>query len=696
MTPSRTQPAHPLEALDRAPLRERIPSLGEALRVAPEPEREPIALRLFELAAAARAPLVNRALGPVELVVNWPDRRRLRAAEGAMLELVGSWDRLPASARPLASGLARDRWLLVAARAAASPNPAWRTGVARFAEDTADPGLAGVVCALLGDANQGVRLHADRALLRLAMSLLVHVPRALLGDEFGAIVSRPVVRLGADPGVLDLERVELCRHIADACWSFAEHRCRAPLIAALLVLDRVPGGVMERAVAARVRRLLNESGHPCHSPIRTVLRRTPSPLLRERALRWIVIDPVRATCVDRLSSADSIEEHEIMLRRAYLAVRPQRGTRLRSVRVNAGPREHAPLPSAADQARLSPGARRGLVRFVQLAGLDEQDRRALLEPTLADPDPMVRLAGAHAAHPADLSDHAFDADPAVAHSAALRWSTLGVEPPSPAAGVGGGGAWARRRDTARLLARSPHAGVRAVAAAELERIEPLAETPAGRLAARRLAERDPAGFVRLIRRELEHPEGVLPGVMLVRALGMADRFELDLVTLATSATDDRVRATAVAALGLLDTEPARRVVRASLNAPDQRVRSNAVEAVAHHESTLLEFKDDHSHRVRATAVRRLLGDDLAGPGARETAAESLARMLGDDRPAHRLSGAWAAERSLTPDRRDAFGAAWRGVVRRVCDAAERDADHRVRVRASRCLRRIESSHPSAA
>lgn len=696
MTPLRTHPEHPLETLDRAPRSERIPALGAALRLVPDPEREAVALRLFELAAAARTPERGGALGPIELVARWPDRRRIRDAELAMMELMCAWDRVPASVRPLARGLARERWMRIACAASESPDPAARVSAARFAEDTAEPGLARVVCTLLRDEHQSVRLHADRALLRLAMSLLSHIPDGLLGAEFGAIAARPALSLHADPGVLDLERVELCRQIADASWSFAEHRCRAPLIAALLVLDRVPGGTMERAVASRVRRLLNEPSHPSHSPIRTVLRRTPSPLLRERALRWIVLDPMQTTCVDRLSSADSVEEHEITLRRAYLAIRTRRGQRLRSVR-SVGDRGHAPVPDARDLARLSPDARRGHVRFVTLIGLEDGARRAALEPTLADPEPLVRLAGAHAAHPADLSDYAFDPDPSVACSAATRWSTPGV--PAPHAG---GGAWERRRAIAALLVRSPHAGVREIARAESDRLDPFAPTPAGRLAARRMFDRDPVVFVRAVRASLGSPGGVLPALTLIRAMRQGARFEMDLVDLATTDPDDRVRATAVAALGEVDSETARRIVRASLSAPDQRVRSNAVEAVAADPGVLLEYKNDASHRVRASAVRRLLSDaagtDPNNPGlshARVAAAEALAGMLADDRDAHRLSGAWAAERVLLPEHRDALGPAWRGVVRRVTDAATNDRDGRVRLRAGRCLRRLGTAPAGA-
>src|SRR5512138_289199 len=151
VTHLRTEAGHPLAALDRAPLRERILALAEAIRVVPEHEREPVALRLFEAASAARAPVPAHALGPVELLTRWPDRGRVRHAESAMLEILQAWDAVPESARALAPGLARDRWIRIATRAASSPEPRARACVARFAEDTADPGLAPAVCALLRD-----------------------------------------------------------------------------------------------------------------------------------------------------------------------------------------------------------------------------------------------------------------------------------------------------------------------------------------------------------------------------------------------------------------------------------------------------------------------------------------------------------------------------------------------------------------
>lgn len=688
MTPPRTQSVHPLELLDKAPLRERVAALSEALRVAPEADREPIALRLFELGAAGRLPDRAGPLGPIELVAGLPARWRARHAEDAMLAIVRSWDQVPESARGLIAGLSRDRWIRVAARAAAEPDAESRRSVARFTEDTADPGLAATVAGLLQDEQQPVRLQADRALLRLVMTLVPESPAELLGEEFAAVSSRPVCRLTAAEGVLDLERVELCRQISEAAWSYADHRCRSPLIGALLLLDRVEGGALERPVADRLRRLLNERHHPSHTPLKTTLKRTPSPLFRERALRWVVIDPIAASCIERLSSADSVAEHEMVLSRAYLALRPRRAERLRGVR-SAGDRTDSPIPTPATQSRLTAESRRGLVRFVQVVGLEDEARRAVIEPTLADPDPRVRLAGAHAAHPADLTDFTFDPDEGVARSAANRWSTAGV--PAPVPGTPG---WTRRTDLSRVLSRSPHACVRVIAEEEHDRLDAFAGSPASRLAARRMLERDPVGFVRAVREHLRDDAACLNALMLIRSLKVAARFEMDLMDLAANAPGERARATAVAALGVVESESARRIVRSALAAPDPRVRSNAVEAVRVDPGVLIEFKDDSSHRVRASAVRRVLSTP-ATPNIRDAAADALGRMLVDDRSSHRLSAAWAAERVVRPELRDTLGQSWRALVKRVIDAADHDTDDRVRWRAARCARRLDPANAGA-
>ncbi|MEM9373427.1 MAG: hypothetical protein AAGA55_07270 [Planctomycetota bacterium] len=646
----------------------------------PESQRNVIALGLFEIAAAARAPRRTGAAGPIELLTELPRKPRVRHAESAIRAILENWDCVPVSARALIGGLARERWIAAARQVVNHGDPVCRINVARFAHDTADPGMAAVLCQLLSDQDPSVRLGADRALMRLVMALLGHVPEAALGEEYAAIAARPRIPLPADAAVIELERVELCRRVADAAWSFPDHRCRSPLIGSLLLLDRLPGSVLERSVADRIRRLLKETHHPSHAPIRSVLRSTPIPLLRERALRWIVLDGIATVCVDRLASADSVLEHEMVLSGAHLCLRRGRALKLRKVRTRSGDPAGA-LPPCDRMAGLSREARLGSVRLACLLGIEQGDRRLLLEHTLAADEPAIRLAGAHAAHPVDLPDFTFDPDPSVARSAATRWSTIGIMPPRV-----GSTLWEKRRAHAALLARSPNPEVRSIAATETARLDPFSGTAAARVIARRLYERDGAAFARLVRARFHEDEGVMAALELIRALALNVRFEMDLSTLATTHTDDRIRATAVALLGACGTEQAERVIRASLNAPDARVRSNAVESIPAVVGTLLEFKSDESHRVRATAVRRVLSLDGLPIDAVLEAGETLSEMLTDPRADHRLAGAWAAERTLRPSRRDAFGPTYRTAARAVSDAVRHDPDSRVRQRAARCAR----------
>ncbi len=677
------------QVLARAPLAERVAGLSRALLVVPEPERETLALGLFEIAAAGKAPPRNRPAGPIELLAELPRKSRTRHAESAMRGIVAAWDRVPDTVRPLIGGLPRERWIHAARQESTSDDPSARANAARFARDTADPGMGRVLCGLLRDTDSAVRLQADAALLRLVLTLLAHVPAEQLGEDLASIASRPRVPLPAEHGVIELERVELCRAVADAAWSFPDHRCRAPLIGSLLLLDRMPGGVLERQAAERIRRLLKETNHPSHTSIRAVLRGTPSPLLRERALRWLVLDGVASVCIDRLSAADAPVEHEIVLSRAHLCLRRARGARLRKIRP-ATRDGSGPIPHADLLGTLSPRARLGCVRAARLLGLDEQARRVALEPSLADEDPAVRLAGAHAAHPIDLTDYCFDPHAAVARSAATRWSTIGVTPPRV------GSVLADKRSTqARQLVRSPHPGVRAIAASELARVDVLAGSPGSRVAARRMHERDAVGFVRLIRDRFHADDRTTAALELIRALDLAARFEIDLIDLARTHPDDRVRATSVALLGASDTEAARSVVRASLNAPDPRVRSNALESIPPVPEALLEYKNDDSHRVRATAVRRVLSLEGVPVNDGINAGEALAGLLTDDRDAHRLAGAWAAERVLRPSQRDTLGPAYRPVVRSVLGIAERDRNARVRARAARCARLLDLQDPAS-
>ncbi|HSG64893.1 MAG TPA: hypothetical protein VLD39_07825, partial [Gammaproteobacteria bacterium] len=299
----------------------------------------------------------------------------------------------------------------------------------------------------------------------------------------------------------------------------------------------------------------------------------------------------------------------------------------------------------------------------------------------------VRFSGAVLCPMFDLPDYLFDTDARVARHAALRWSTAGIEAPRPDSPSG--------RARLRLCeqnTRSAHAFVRRVASEERTRLtieDPHA--PASRLQARRLIQTDPAGFARLVRERLANPASRNNMIMLIRMLGVERRFELDLIGIVQDDHhDDRARASAVAALGRIDSNAARYTLSESLSSKDPRTRSNAVETASLSSERLLEFKYDAHHRVRASAVRRVLGQSSEMPGTERSraACDALIEMLGDARGSHRLAGAWAAQRSLSPRNRAVIGLSWSPIISRLEELAANDEDPRLRERASCCIERL--------
>jgi HEAT repeats len=702
LTPTRANHPDPISIVAKLPIRQRISALGDALLIVPPVERSRIALMLIELASFnTRAHpthphhAIESAASPMELITRLPMRWRMRSADDAALALGRGWGALSDEMKVLAAGLGRDRLLGVARALAKDPDPRARLSAIAIAHDSADPGFGKIVGSLLPDEHQTVRKAADKALMRMTMVMLDHLPDHLLGEELAKIAATPRIVLPVDPAVLALERCILLRAIADAAWSFAAHRCRSPLLAALLVMDRAVATPMEREISARMRRLLSERNHPSHSPLRTVLRRTPCPILRERALRWLTLAPISTAAIDRLACADSIEEHEVVLRRAHLAIRPARGARLKSLHHKAHPindrnesASDGPLPDRKIYDQLSDPARLGLIRFSSLISIDDLHKRALLEPTLADPSVQIRFSACASGASSDLSDYLFDIDANVARHAAIRWSSLGYTPPRV-----GAPAWVRRAETARVNTRSPHSWVRRVADEESERLSIMCpSSPVSRVAARRLYKHDPSRFVRSVRDHLSNPDTRASALMLIRLMGVEHRFEIDLISITQSDSSDAVsRATAVMALGAIGSPSARYILEEALEDPDARIRANAAESIACSPDQLLELKADPHHRVRASAIRRVIRESDPSHAANiRNAGHSLLEMLFDGRPMHRLAATWAAQRTLTLASRELMGVTWKPLVNEIETLAATDQDVRVRSRASRCIHRLSA------
>lgn len=696
-----------IEIVAKLPMRQRVVALSDAIMVSSPDQRDAMTMMLIEIASYAVSAQSNQsdlgvdiAASPLELITRIPKRWRARHADDAMMGVARSWNMLSMQMKELGVGLGRDRWLRAGRALANDPDPRARVASAMIAHDTADPGFGKIVGALLADEHQSVRKAADKAMMRMTMVLLEHLPDALLGKELAAIAHTKRIALPVDPAVLQLERCILLSAIADAAWSFSTHRCRSPLLASLLVMDRAVATPMEREISSRMHRLLCERNHPSHSPLRTVLRRTPSPILRERALRWLPIAPMSTAAIDRLATSDSLDEHEVVLRRSHLAIRPKRATKLGSLRnttrrssgyiggATTSVTSDGFLPRREDIPELCVQSRLGMIRFSSLISMDDQTSRGLLEPMLADPQVQVRYYASQLVTPIDLPDYMFDIDSSIARSAALRWSSVGLASPrmsSPA--------WNHRASIAKVNARSPHAWVRRFAAEESDRLTIVnPSSPASRVHARRMYASDPAGFVRIIRDHLANPATQCDALMLIRIMGVEHRFELDLISLVQSTHGDaRARATAVMALGVLESQSARYILSEALNDEDHRIRSNAAESVQAPIEQILELKSDSNHRVRASAIRRVIRDcDTTQAPQLRMAGHALLEMLHDARPMHRLAATWAAHRGLTGASRIAMGSTWKPLIHEIESIASNDGDTRVRQRATRCIERVSS------
>lgn len=682
----------PLDQAARLGVRDRIVALGHGLRSAPDAQRETQAMMLIELAAQGQAGALPtsqsaQAAGPIELLARIPSKWRERHADEALLTLARSWSVLPSESRRLALALGRDRWLRAARTLSKDPDPDTRMAALELANVTADPGLGKIVCRMLADEEQRVRHLADEVILSMALRQLRDLPPEVLGEQFAAIAGTPAVSFPVDPEVLRLERSVLLRAIADAAWSFAAHRCRSPLIAVLLLMDHPWHTRMEREICTRMRRLLSQRQHPSHAPLRSVLKRTDCPLLRERSLRWLSIDAISNAALERLRVAETPIEHAVVLEHALLALRPKRAAKLASV---SSPRLRTTsagmLPGPEKWRGHTLKARVGLLTLDALLGDDDDTRRARIEPALADASALVRMRSSSLCPPMDLADYLFDADPSVSRHALLRWSTVGVEPPrvsSPACSA--------RLKLCALSGRSAHAHVRRLASEEFARLSVTdPRHPASRARARRAYEIDPSGTIRLFRDRLALAESCVDTIMMIRMLGIEKRFELDLIGLVQSEhTDPKALASAVAALSRVETNAARYVLSESLSSKDDRTRANAIELAPMPVDSFIEFRDDPHHRVRANAVRRLIGNTIASDHrVAHEASGSLIELLGDPRPMHRLAGAWVAQRVVTSAARDRLGTRWSPIVAQLEELAATDENPALRDRASRCIRRL--------
>lgn len=684
VTTQNPQPIDPLGLIAKLPLRQRVAALGEALLVADDNTRATSAMMLIEIAGYRTDPILRTPIGAI--ANTW----RARSSNEALHALARGFKRIDPSLRPLALALGRDPWLSATRALAASDHEDERLVALSIARNTADPALAALAADLLEDPSTRVSKDADQTLLSMALALLSDIPPSQLGPELTEIRDHARTPIPCDQRVLELERAAMLGAIADAAWAFAKHRRRSPLLASLLLIDHVHEPVASGAII-RMRRLLSERNHPSHDPLRTVLKRTPAPILRLCALRWLSTPPIAPACTERLEIAIDPIEHEIVLDHAHLTLDPRRAAAIARVRTDRATRDEPSaqsdaLPPIDAIASLAPRSRRGRLRLLPLLDLPSPRRRAQLEPALADPDPAVRLAAVDIVDPIDLTDYIFDPSATVARHAAMRWSSSGVTPPAPHTP-----SWQRRLAVAKTNTRARDPLVRRIAAEEQARLEMSdPSTPQSRLQARRLASTNPAAFARAVRDMLRDDARIIDAITLISVLGLESRFEPDLIAIMSrDHATPRTRATVIRALGQIDSDQARRAVHAVLDDDDPRLRANAIETPHFDRASLLEYKGDEHHRVRSSALRRALSD-TTDPLVHEGALDALRTMLADDREAHRDAAVWCAQRTLervaSPYERRELNA----IAAAVEIIARKDDNETIRSRAAACVRRLAS------
>ncbi|MEK6675529.1 MAG: HEAT repeat domain-containing protein [Planctomycetota bacterium] len=194
--------------------------------------------------------------------------------------------------------------------------------------------------------------------------------------------------------------------------------------------------------------------------------------------------------------------------------------------------------------------------------------------------------------------------------------------------------------------------------------------------------RDPAHLANCLRSKLADDQAAdrLRALRIIRKLGVARRVEEQIYQSAHD-SERNVRSHAVSLLRELPGVTTERILRNAVNDPDDRVQSNAIETMT---SLGLQDRTTHvvsklnapHHRTRATAIASLLRLEV------RQAATSLVEMLDHASPAHRLSALWVVEHLQL-----------RSMLKRIAALSGQDQDPRVRTRAARLLRQLESSPP---
>ncbi len=446
---------------------------------------------------------------------------------------------------------------------------------------------------------------------------------------------------------------------------FPKHRQTGVLVAAARLLP-APGPALKR--------WLGDRDHPTHMAMRGFMKRLPDAELAPLLLNWLGIEPLGTQALEHVARLAVTKHFADMIRgRWHLLDLPEQASRLRRL----DPRRPAAPPSAI-ALEMDDQAQTALPAWILAVPMSDEQRLIRLNDGLSFRSPRARLAAFRALTTfrdpraeAIIIQFCFDEDERLARLAVMHCIRERVD------GL---------PDVLRRLLRSPHRAVRVLAAAHAHKADfesiwshwsgggPSVEH---RLRARLMMREQPQLVVAEVRTRLaaRQRETCLRAIRLAGDLQILAEVELELLALARSA-DVRVSATAIKALGMLDSESSRSALVAGLQHADVRTRANAIEVLAPPlvetcRATLETITASPDNRPRANAIAAIARIDRADAAAR------LEAMLTDPRPLHRLSALWAADAMALTQ-----------CATRVADLARQDVSRPVRDRARRTARRL--------
>lgn len=708
---SRPSPAVDLDHLRRLKVVDQLRTIVAGLDSGQAEQREELGWRLVELAKPTEMPSGKSPVAAMRRGVT-----KLRAggdpsaiADAALFQVAKFWARWSIELRRAAIDIAAGRWMKFIEVLARDEVATVRANLSQLIVDTMDVNLAPALNALLLDRDRGVAQAAERAWIELGARLCGE-PSANLGDVPRL---KNVVPPEAAWTAAEMKNWRLA--LGAALRTFSEHRCRGVLLAALLLLDARSLANAERDAASDpLAALALSRDESVGGALRGYLRAAKMPIAAQRAFEWLAFQPLARAAADRLAEISTAAELKGVLSTWSLAQRPRRQSHIHELAIPFLCK--GTLWSAGGKADAAGPIERAMAvhAFARVRGGPSERSRAL-EPALLDAHPLVRHAFARHAEYRDAVDLAFDADPFVSCTGAIRASLVGtgrrmesVQDESKRAHI-----WSS-------LTRSRDAVVRCIAAGELSRVS---DWNSGRLGAREslrralVADRD--GTMRLLAEQLScaTPDGLIRLLPTVRTLNLVPELEallLELASRQSSTAREALQslATVVATLGEGRSSQSLDALQQFREHGDARVRANAVQAIGRRArvdawssrrliSSMIELKGDAQHRTRANALRSILDvssstsalgvSTLPHPAsnAAHEAVESLAAMLTDDRIPHRLAGVWLASRSMSRSSLPELANRTPELSARVLELSRFDADPSVRHRAKAAAELVE-------